>query len=241
MAKVEIAAHLHEQTNDFPRFAPDQVDSLRRHSLTDVQIVELSRALLGCQVSIAPFVPMAQVREELTSLRLSLETSLKALRHLMRTDSGAAFEAHLRMQVARADHTTPIDGQRLDDDARHAAGATTTMLEAVGWALAGLPVDQRRRRSASPEPVRKIHDALLKGWVARHRGGFMPPFPFKPSSNSTSDFYEIVATCYAAFTKNRDSDPERAIKAYIRENKADARRRAADRSKTGEQADIPGQ
>jgi hypothetical protein len=223
MEKVGISAHLHAQTSDFPRFTQDQVDDLARLGVANAQIVALSRALLGCQVSIAPMVPMAEVREQLTDLQSSLKTSLEALRRVRRNTSAAPWEAHLRMRIARAERTSPMDGDRWDDDASSASCAIENALEAVGWALEGLPGEQRRRRSASPEPVRKIHDALLKGWGAEHRGRMMPAFPFVPSSNRTSRFYDIVAICYAAFTGNNKADPERAIKAFMQANRAGAR------------------
>ena len=166
MEKVGLQVHLHEQTSDFPRFTRDQIDDLVRLGVANAQIVALSRTLLGCQVSIAPIVPMAEVRDELTDLQSSLKTSLKVLRRVGRSTSAAPWEAHLRMRVARAERTSPMDGDRWDDDARSAAGAIENALEVVGWALEGLPYEQRRRRSASPGPVRRNSRRALE-WLGR--------------------------------------------------------------------------
>ncbi len=52
------------------------------------------------------------------------------------------------------------------------------------------------------------------------------PYPFPPSTNVTSPFREIVGVCYQAMFGREGIDPERAIRAFVREVRAEARHRA---------------
>ncbi len=92
---------------------------------------------------------------------------------------------------------------------------------------------QTRHRDADPRIIRWIFEALTAGHGAEHyilgreaypRHGddwpavdtHPPPFNFKPSSSEGSPFREVVGICYEAMT-GAPRDPERAIKAFIRQ------------------------
>jgi hypothetical protein len=136
----------------------------------------------------------------------------------------------MRLQMARADHASTEEDDSWSDDAQNAETEIKKVLQSLSWAMDDLPKEQRRQR-VNPEAVRHVHDALLKGWAAAHAGNPMPPFPFKPSRHPSSDFRRIVGICFAAVTGNEGADPERAIKAFIRQEREAARRRHSQRAR----------
>lgn len=214
-----------------PGFTPDQARQLVELGLeSEAQIKALKSALLGVHACLLVPAALTDVRNELTELQAELSTARSKLRHIRRSGSAAAWEAHLRMQQARAQYGDPADPERWGDDAQRAEKVISEVLEIVDRAIHDLPAKQRRARTANPEGVRHIHLGLLRGWTEVHRGVYAPAFPFKPSSNPTSAFRCIVGICYAAVTGNADADPERAIKAFIKQERIAAKMREAERA-----------
>jgi hypothetical protein len=124
------------------------------------------------------------------------------------------------------------------DDLAAARAALLVLNQSTRAALTSLRSEpQRRRRSATPEPVRLINDALLRGWGEAYypvgTGEYtspqapvppVPAYPLAPSSSPTSRFRQVVSICYQAFLGVDDADPERAIKSYLKIRSAALRR-----------------
>ena len=107
-------------------------------------------------------------------------------------------------------------------------------------ALAMLPI-QTRHRDADPCIIQWIFEDLIEGHGAEHyilgdlivgHGGECyilddgdatapetPPFMIRPSSSPGSQFRDIVSVCWEAMSGDRDADPERAIRAFIKQRK----------------------
>ena len=105
-----------------------------------------------------------------------------------------------------------------------------------------LPAKPARWRKADPRPIKRIMEALYAGWskakgtsVRRTPEYQTPeeafvaigqvrtnPFPkeLRASSAPGSPFREIAGICYEAAGGGQDSDPERAIKAYMAESRS---------------------
>jgi len=216
-----------------PGFDEEQVAELRGLGLPDVQILALKHALLGVHACLVQAVPMSDVRDELAALQSAMTVAVKRLRRVRRSTAPAPWEALMRIQKARPEHVDSIDGDRWNDDLAHAEQALRDLLETVGWAIEDLPTGQRRYRAANPEAIGHIHRGLMKGWTEAHAGQAFPAFPFRPSINPTGPFRTIVKICYAAVTGHHDADPERAIKAYIRNEREAAKRREVERAGIG--------
>jgi hypothetical protein len=94
----------------------------------------------------------------------------------------------------------------------------------IAKARADAPTEPARQKLASPFPIKLIHEALLHGWGRVHLpylrrsddGPTKPlaPFNVRVSASPTAPFRLIVQACYSAM-KRENTDPERAIKAYM--------------------------
>lgn len=205
-------------------FSREQVSELQRLGVTAEQLAELRRILPTCRATIcAPSASMTDVRDELEGLHKAVQCALDALWRWgsARVSTPALAEARARVHAAAFD----IDdrGTAIGD----AADATHLAVIVIAEALARMPKEQRRAQ-ASLLPVYWIHEALLRGWGRTHypirrgegskddKGGPIPPYPHAPSSGVRSRFREIVCMCYDAALNTRDSDPDRAIKAFMR-------------------------
>ncbi len=205
-------------------FSREQVSDLQRLGVTAEQLAELRRILPTCRANIrAPSAPMSDVRDELTGLHKAVQNAANALRRWESARVRTPALAEARARVLEASLDMDENGTATGD----AADAAHLAVIVIAEALARLPKEQRRPQ-ASLLPVYWIHEALLRGWGRTHypvrrgegskddEGGPIPPYPHSPSSGVTSRFRMIVCMCYDAALGARDSDPDRAIKAFMR-------------------------
>jgi hypothetical protein len=191
------------------RFTVEQCQDLREYGLVQEQIDELEAVLPAVRVMIADAPRLADVRDALQAI-LGAVTQLEKL--LIGTRSGSTImrEALARIQVASHAARGPANVDQLAVCALH---RLRQAIERAQTELQGHA--QRRSNAAAVEPIRRIHDALLLGWVKAARGKVMGAFNAKPSRSASSTFRSVVGTCYEAATGKMDHDPERAIKGYL--------------------------
>jgi hypothetical protein len=135
---------------------------LRGLGLIDEQIVELEEVLPFCRLDIEDAAPLGDVRSELQSVRRAVNRALAATRRLSTAGLPASREALNRVQMAS--HKAGGECREIE----RAQEALAALNEVLCKALADLPKEQRRTKSASPQPIERIERALLRGWS---RGG----------------------------------------------------------------------
>lgn len=226
---------------EMPGFTPDHIEQLRQFGVTEAQIVRLTEALPDCATYLLRPAPRNDVRDELESLRAKIECALKAVVRLRNPKTLAAREARARIDEASWFRgVAAFPGAELAD----VEAALKAAKSVTSGACVRLPKEPRRYASATPEPVRRLYHALLLGWsddnpapppsptLLDMRPG-PRPFPFAPSTSPTSAFWGIVCICYNALLGTKDANPERAIKAFVKAEKADAERRRSIRTNEG--------
>lgn len=77
-----------------------------------------------------------------------------------------------------------------------------------------LPSEPVRHRDASYLPIRAIYSTVQAGFILAGQESAAPGI--KPSASPTSKFRRLIGICYEAIDAPT-TDPERAIRAYVRE------------------------
>lgn len=188
-----------------PKFSDDQRLKLKCLDLIDAQIAEVEKKLPLARALLSKSARLQEVRDELKSLDDAIRRTRKRLTRLSRAGSGADYLRETWARVIDAD----------DRDVIPQASGFLRKLNAVSkLALRRLPREQRRHKLASLGPVRCIDDALLSGFVkGQKKGGPLLRYTLCMSSSPGSAYRNIIGICYDAMCCN--TDPERAIKAYI--------------------------
>lgn len=193
-----------------PRFDAGQRLELSRVGLLPVQIDALQEAL---RIALSALrhedtKPAVQdVAAEFARLSNALRKAHDALSDLERANDDepthwARAEVRLRCDIASFDLTRTLGH---DGPLSKALGRIATCEAVVARARADAPTTPTRRMSASPLPVKLIHDALKQATPAAN---------VLPSASPTAPFRRIVQVCYAAM-KRANCDPDRAIKTYM--------------------------
>lgn len=186
-------------------FSDDQRSRLREHGVIDEQLLALEKVLPLCHSMWADRAPLNAVRDELRKLANALHRACRQLKAMENADQKRIHlrrrEAYSNLQIALVDMGIDLENIQV----------IHRIAEAVDRALADLlPSKQRRPHAALPHPVHLLDDALHTGWAAQKTR-----YPHAPSIAPEGRFRAIVGICYEAFTGKQDSDPERAIKAYL--------------------------
>jgi hypothetical protein len=148
----------------------------------------------------------AEVRAIIADTLTAVSEAQVHLSRLYSEQTDARKEARVRFEMSL--HDMSADRDPVDSTVRNLIDMRTILAHA----LAELPKGQRRHRTARIDPVRRIDEALLRGFTRGHTMPF-PPYLLRASSSPGSQFREVVGICYRAIGRN--DDPERAIKAYI--------------------------
>lgn len=186
-----------------PDFTSGQREALTKLRVTPEQISRLSGVLLECKRMIdaeskASKPPRQDVSDVLKPALDCNRESSKAMVRVLRANSPASEEALTRTE--RESFKLNGDGKEIESALQALAFASAVLKRA----LAGLPKDAVRHRTAFWGPVHLIHQALSDDGI------------FKPSSGSTSPFRDVVVICYSAIHGKDGVDPERAVKSYCR-------------------------
>lgn len=199
-------------------FSFAQKRSLWRLGLIDAQIHQLET--VGLPTAIAWFTLTSPARQqdvayELSLLAKTLKTANKKMARLVTASAAnkALFEVQQRIFKAAYDtkhHLEIIKSTNVE---------LGKALAVVERATIDLPRAQRRNQTASPQPVKIIDDALCRGFANGHPPDrAIPPYTLRRSSSPTSAYRKIIRICYQAMGQ-KNADPERAIKAFIRWSK----------------------
>lgn len=207
-------------------FTKAQQRELLNLDLCNEQIEKLRFAVVFSRVWLhkpAAKNDVAALLDEVAVLSGKLARKLRALNG--RRDA-AHGSANNYLEVAYWSKRTQDDGPTA---AHHLCPRLDALHDSAGEAKASLPAGPARFRAASPLPVEKIDSALRDGWRVAHGSGVsnspklpasIPPvYPkrLKPSASSGSVFLRICCICYTAAGRGDEANPERAIKAYMRQ------------------------
>lgn len=184
-------------------FTGEQRGLLNNLGLNASQIDALHILIPTSQRLLADSATLQDVRDELLALEAAACKLQSALARLSAAQGGAAAEAFSRISYSSIGDTELFDtlGRGL-----------RTLHERVQQASEGLGSSQRRPREMAWLVVGMLHLALQESQA--------DPVRFKPSSAASSAFRQVAGVLFDAALGLDGSDPERAIKAYLRWNKA---------------------
>ena len=149
------------------------------------------------------------VRGELVHLQKKLTEARDAIERLLEAPREVAHLRAARGMLTAGQGRYAMGGIRLNESSKSLAVA----IQLLETGIAQVPSKPLRHRSADAYPVELIYTALQGGVIAE-RGEpdleFMPP-----SASPTSPFRRMIGVCYEAIGAPH-TDPERAIKAYMK-------------------------
>ncbi len=192
-------------------FSADQRLRLAHLGLIDTQIRELERILPLVRSILARPARVTDIRQVLQPLLSALKKADRILSRLL--NAGDSLRDAERQALARL-----ID---FDDDNE----LGEAIRKANDLILRAMP-RASKHKSATAIPVALIDRALLNGFIRKPLidkktgGPYCPAYTIKRSSSQGSPYREIIGICYEAATGQRDVDPERAIRAFIAQEKA---------------------
>jgi hypothetical protein len=227
----------------FPQFTLDQSRELERLGVSAAQIKELQTSLMFVRAQLVPPPGNNEALELLRDIQ-KLATKLSAKLRELGTESNHAGQNSARQSVANLLAKGYWD-LRPGDEGPTIIGAMCPRLDALRQsaqeAAQTVPRGKPARyKAGSLEPVKLIDAALHSGWWKEHGapGAWLNPedqadlraaedthirsvkhalqYPqdLLPAVSPTSAFRLIVGICYTA-AGQKNSDPERAIKAYV--------------------------
>lgn len=207
-----------------PDFTPEQLRQLDELAVTPAQIEKLRIALTEVGVARLPRPARNDVRDTLVDVAKQAK-NLKQLLERLALHGDAKRSAACNAIEEAYWKRRPHDG---DATSMHSLiSHLSALVEAAYDGIGALPQKQTYHRTAKNwVPIRAIESALLLGWsldsslqcdicVSASASG---PYPreFRPSESVSSVFSQIVAICYEAAGAPRDTNPQAAIRAYLR-------------------------
>ena len=196
---------------EFIRFNPVQRAELLRLGLLDSVIdhVETDGLPLG-QYRLTREPRRGDVLDELRTVGKAIAEARTVIERLLNATRAVPHLWAARRQIPGGGRRHVMGGMRLNETSKSLA----TAQEVIGEAIAGIPSQPVRHRDASDFPIKAIYSAVQTGFAM---AGQDPGAPgLKPSASPTSKFRRLIGICYAAIGAPTD-DPDRAIKAYVKE------------------------
>jgi hypothetical protein len=203
-----------------PLFTGPQRADLSKLGLLPEQIEALENSALRVSVVVLRNEDESPARQdvlaELSTVAKALEAAQSALSKLEAArdeESTHAARAQARGRIDLASYA--MTGKLGEEGVLHKLLDNIALAQAITKrAQDGLPTGPTRRQTATPYPIKLIHDALLHGWaVARQANPTLAP-NFDVSAGLKSPFRRVVQLCYEVMQRSND-DPDRAIKGYM--------------------------
>lgn len=212
----------------YPDFTDAQRQRLKKLGVLPQQVEQLRHALVEVKRVLRPppgRTATAKVLADVTTHADALATLLANMWNQTDTARAAAMiEIEERYWKMRPDDIGP-------SSAHNVIPRLEALANAARDAIAAMPKDQARHRTASGRPIRWIDHALLAGWIdaqgpreVRVIDGMefkaaLPPYPDEFHPHESEQFIGIAAVCYEAAGAPRDYEPLAAIRAYVRTRK----------------------
>ncbi len=202
-------------------FKPDQRAELLRLGLpvSVIDFIEIDGLPLA-QYRLTREPPHGDVLAELRAVGKAIDEARNGIERLLNATRAVPHLWSARMQIVGGGRRHVMDGIRLN--------ASSTSLETargvIDDAIARVPLEPVRHRAASHLPIEAIYDAVQLGLILAGREPVAPGL--KPSVSPTSKFRRLIGICYEAIDAPT-TDPERAIRAYIKKWRAFEKKREA--------------
>lgn len=218
-----------------PNFTQQHRRRLKELGAVEAQIEQLRYARLVVRLAVSPPAARNDVAELLHEVAAMAETLLRKTAAISVQSTAAHAVAHALIEQ---EYWNAIP----DDDGGLSFHCLAPRLKALRDAASKgkdeLSPAASRHRSANPQPVHSIAEALWFGWSKEHgsnvyqrrlvdgeevktysNGPQRKPYPdsLMPSAADSSSFREIVGICYEA--EGGNPDPLAAIKAYLRKER----------------------
>jgi hypothetical protein len=236
---------------DRPHFTCEQRKRLEQLNVLPEQIEQLHHALSMVKITLFQRATLTAVRDVLTSIDTHAEALMDVLRKMATQFDGAHAESlgfveeaywNIRREDDQQGNSNSKHIPAHDDDgptsAHHLIPCLSALARAARRGLEAKGAKPTRHRTASPQPIRWIEDALLRGWNQAHgsivvhgksaeefeekmasmrKAPPRPPYPeaFWPSDSVGGAFREIVGICYEAAGAPPEQEPLRAIRNYL--------------------------
>lgn len=193
------------------RFNTDQRAELLRLRLLDSVIDHLeSDGLPLAQYRLTREPPRGDVLDELRAVGKTINEARIEIERLLNATRAVPHLWTARSQISGGGRRHVMGGIVLNQTSKSLA----TALAVIDEAIAAIPTKPVRHHDASDFPIKAIYSAVQRGFVM---AGQEPVAPgLKPSASPTSKFRRLIGICYEAIGAPTD-DPERAIKAYVKE------------------------
>ncbi len=220
-------------------FSVDQVADLKRFGVIDEQIAELEARLPIIERWFEEPIKAGDVRTYLNGIVKALEDVEQALTRASRIDP-VRNEGNRRIDQAAFE----IDHKSGGDVIAHTLKVVRPALDAAIHARDTAPAKRRYDATTDPQVIRWIYQALSAGWGRKYYSvrdsdtlgaGYnaLTPTPLLPEGHLPSrgkTFETIARVVYSVCLGGRDSNPTRAIKAFLaHERQSEDTRRAAMR------------
>lgn len=195
-----------------PGFSAGQLADLAEQGLQPLVIEELQAMVVRFKrLGMRRALPKADVRDELLHVIKAVRKAREAIEALLNADPAIAPNRHAaRRLLAGGGHPKMQDGIVLNAAAVELAASA----EVLDEAMARLPSGAVRHRTASAFLVECVHEALQFGAIRSHSDPQAQRF--RPSTSPSSPFWKITSVCLDAIGPPAPTNPERAIKAYVR-------------------------
>lgn len=207
------------------------------------QITALEKVLPVVHAWITNPAPMQDVLDELQGFSNALDGAQRAMSRVLSPLPGIKATLEIQSRLEQAHYLIELRNyQSILNSIENAVKVLEPIQKTAAAAINALPRTQRRSNQASPRAIEFIDSALIRSWalvkIPVHHGefdptlespqcGHTPLYPHVPSSADNSAFREICRVCYQVITGKQDADPERAIKTFIKQQRArdDSQRR----------------
>jgi len=150
------------------------------------------------------------VQRELNDLEKTLTKAHGAIERLLDAPGSVPHLKAALAQIAGGYGRHSLGGLRLNETSK----SLSIAIDVVAKGIAQVPPGPLRHRSADPYTIELIHNALQHGSIAAT--GDPMSHGLKPSASPTSGFRRMIGICYEAIDAPY-ADPERALKAYLKE------------------------
>lgn len=215
-------------------FTAVQLRELQRLGCEPEQITELRHAFPRIRLALHRRAARNAVKASLETVAKHADALLKELGKIAMQTDPARAAANLIIEEVYWRHFPDDSGPW---SAHHMLPRLRAVADGARSGIEKLPAKPTRHHTANPLPIRAIDHALISGWSkvhvhihhvredtpsqwAAHAKAHPPagPYPrrFIASDAPKSAFREVVGICYEAAGAEVDTDPLRAIRAYLK-------------------------
>lgn len=190
-------------------FGDDRCAELQALGLVAEAISELeSEALPGLRELLTRPPALNDIRGEVRTMGMALARAHRAVSAVLNAKKTAPHRYEARLLLTPGGAARPRGRELIELQQR--LSEVGAHVDAV---LKELPKAPTRHKSGGAAPIDLICTSMQRGFAMR---GLALPAHLRPSASQARSFWHVVVTCYSA-AGFPGADPERAIRAYMRD------------------------